>query len=408
MAVTSLTFRLTSFLSLILATQFSLAGVLPEDRADILYHNYEGDNVDINGTSILVRKSIKDKVSIGVNHFIDNVSGASIDVITSGASAYKEKRTENSLKLDYLNGKTVTNFGYTNSKENDFDARSVHLNISQEFFGDLTTLDLGYSQGWDTVRRRGDPVFKSDNTRRNFRLGVSQVITKNSLIAINWETITDEGRVLNNPYRKARFISDAPKGFSFVGEEQLRTSDNPDRLGEFYPSTRTSDALAIRGAYYLPYRAALKLEYKLFSDTWGVKSDSIQMVYTHPLFEHWVFDVTLRHYNQTQADFYNDLLLVDRPRSRDIPFNFYARDKELSTFTSNMFGLGVSYERKFEKSDIFKRYSINLNLDFIQFDYDNFRDLRVHDTNPGAYVVGEEPLFSFDATVIRLYFSVFY
>ena len=34
----------------------SSAGVLPDDRADALYHRYEGGGVTIHGPSVLVRK----------------------------------------------------------------------------------------------------------------------------------------------------------------------------------------------------------------------------------------------------------------------------------------------------------------------------------------------------------------
>jgi hypothetical protein len=40
------------------------AGVLPEDRADILYHRYDGGGVTIDGPSVLVRKKFADKVSV--------------------------------------------------------------------------------------------------------------------------------------------------------------------------------------------------------------------------------------------------------------------------------------------------------------------------------------------------------
>ena len=43
-----------------------LASVLPEDRADILYHHYTGGGVDINGPSVLVRKQIGKSTSF--NH----------------------------------------------------------------------------------------------------------------------------------------------------------------------------------------------------------------------------------------------------------------------------------------------------------------------------------------------------
>ena len=56
------------------------AGVLPEDRADVLYFRYDGGGVTIDGPSVLVRKSIGEHVSVAANYYIDMVSSASIDV----------------------------------------------------------------------------------------------------------------------------------------------------------------------------------------------------------------------------------------------------------------------------------------------------------------------------------------
>ena len=60
------------------------AGVLPDDRADVLYHYYDGGGVQIDGPSILVRKKVKQDFSLYGNYYVDSVSSASIDVITSG------------------------------------------------------------------------------------------------------------------------------------------------------------------------------------------------------------------------------------------------------------------------------------------------------------------------------------
>jgi hypothetical protein len=75
--------------------------VLPDDRSDILYHQYEGGGVTIDGPSILVRKSIGKNVSVSGNYYVDMISSASIDVITT-ASPYTEERTQYSLSADYL------------------------------------------------------------------------------------------------------------------------------------------------------------------------------------------------------------------------------------------------------------------------------------------------------------------
>jgi len=357
------------------------AAVLPEDRADVLYHRFDGGGVVIDGPSILVRKSIMDTVSISANYYVDNVSSASIDVVTT-ASAYKEQRIESSFSVEYLRDKTVLSFNYGQSDESDYSAKTASFNYSQDFFGDLTTLTAGYSQGWDVVGKREEEDFSEKATRKQYRVGLSQVLTKNSLIGLSWETITDTG-FLNNPYRSVRYIDPTTAlGYSFQSE--------------LYPETRTSDAIAVRGMYYLPYRAAIKAEARYFTDTWGIEAKNAEISYTHPYGDNWIFDVKIRHYEQTSANFYSDLF------SRIDAQNFLARDKEMSTFSNDSAGLAVSYEREMHDWGPFDRFSVNLAVDYIQFDFEDFRDIREVSTP------GEEPLYSFNAIVTRFFVSIWY
>ena len=60
------------------------AGVLPDDRADVLYHLYDGGGVQIDGPSVLVRKKVGKSVSLVGNYYVDMISSASIDVVTTG------------------------------------------------------------------------------------------------------------------------------------------------------------------------------------------------------------------------------------------------------------------------------------------------------------------------------------
>jgi hypothetical protein len=357
------------------------ATVLPEDRADVMYHRYDGGGVEVDGPSILVRKSFSSNLSLNANYYIDSISSASVDVMSS-ASPYTEERTETSLAMDYLNNKTLMSLAFTRSDESDYEAETGSLSISHDMFGDLTTVSLGYAVGNDDIGRNGDSDFGETLKRRNYRLGVSQILTKKSILDINWETITDEG-YLNNPYRSYRFIDPlSERGYSFL----------PER----YPSTRTSNALALRLKYYLPYRAALSGEYRYFNDTWGVSANNVEIAYTHPLQEDWIVDIRYRYYTQNAADFYSDLF------SRQNEQNFLARDKELSTFKSHTIGFTVSYDFHPERWQLIDSGSLNLSLDLIRFEYDDFRDIT------GGGVAGEEPLYSFTANVIKAYLSVWY
>lgn len=367
------------------------AGVLPEDRADLLYHRYDGGGVTIDGPSFLVRKKFLEKFSVSANYYIDMVSSASIDVVTT-ASPYEEERNQYSLTFDTLRGKTSYSLGFTNSEESDYEADTAYFGLSHDLFGDLTTISLSFSRGWDTVQKRDaitggvDPNFFERTDRRTYRMGVSQVLTRNLIAGGTYETITDEG-FLNNPYRSVRYVDPTSgAGYSFQTE--------------IYPRTRTSNAFSVRARYFLPYRAAASAEYRFFSDTWGILAHNAELSYTQPWRAKWIFDAKFRYYTQEASDFYSDLF------PRQDAQNFLARDKELSTFVSNTVGVGATYEFPGGipyMPRFVKKGTINLRWDHIFFDYEDFRDIRVTGVAPGT-----EPLYSFEADVIQLFASIWF
>src|SRR3954471_13549887 len=130
----------------------ALAGVLAEDRADALYYRYQGGGVEIQGPSILVRKKIGEHFAASANFYMDFVTSASIDVKLS-ASEYKEQRTQKSLGFEYLHGKTTDTATVINSKESDYVADTATFGLSQDMFGDLTTISMGFRRGWNHVYR---------------------------------------------------------------------------------------------------------------------------------------------------------------------------------------------------------------------------------------------------------------
>ena len=103
----------------------ALAGVLADDRADMLYHRYDGGGVTIHGPSVLVRKKIAEKYAVSANYYRTWSPAPRSTSRSRGASEYKEERDQYSLGLEYLRGKTTYNLGYTNSKENDYQAETT-------------------------------------------------------------------------------------------------------------------------------------------------------------------------------------------------------------------------------------------------------------------------------------------
>lgn len=359
----------------------SLAGVLPEDRADALYHSYDGGGVEVTGPSILVRKGDNKSFSVSANYYADSISSASIDVVTQG-SPYSESRTQKSISADYMHADTTMSVGYTNSDESDYQADTTNFSITQSMFGDLTTVTLGYARGWDEISRNRDPSFETRNVdRRNYQVGLSQILTKNLLMTLNYEAITDEG-FLNNPYRSVRYLATP----TTTGSQQ-----------EVYPRTRTSNAVAAHFRYYLPYRAAVELGYRYYADDWDIEAHTAEVNYTHPLTEDWTVELDYRYYTQSDAEFYSDLF------PRQDAQNFLARDKELSKFNDQSVGISLHYEFLKGGWHFIDKASANLAYRHLWFNYDNFRDVSVAVAIPGT-----EPNYQFEADVIQAYLSVWY
>lgn len=364
-------------------TAATQAGVLPEDRADVLYHVYDGGGVTVQGPSLLVRKKFGESLSANVTYDVDMVSSASIDVL-SAASEYKEHRSQWSTGASYLRGKTTYSLNYLNSTEDDYISDNASLSISEDMFGDLTTVSLGFTRGWDDVKQRLDKsgnsyADKGNVDRRNYRLGISQILTKTLLMNLTYESSAQEG-YLQNPYRRVRY--GAPNSTA-IGYQN-----------EIYPNTRTANAVALDGRYYLPYRASLKAGYRFYTDDWGITAHTGELEYVHPVRSNWIVETSVRYYTQTRADFYADLFpYIDAQ-------NFLARDKELSTFNDVSFRIGLNWRKRFTQ-----RVSgvTSVFYDRIEYSYQDFRNNLPQYSNTAP---GSQPLYSYGANVFQLQYSL--
>jgi hypothetical protein len=378
-----------------LAGMPALAGVLPEDRADVLYHRYQGGGITVQGPSILVQKRIGDHFAVNANYYQDMISSASIDVLLS-ASPYKETRTQKSVGAEYLHGKTTYSAGLINSVEPDYKANTAYYSISQSMFGDLTTVTLSYSRGWDQIFRDikvngdivNDPTFHQRADHRVYGLSLSQILTRNMIGTLNYQFSSDEG-YLGSPYRLIRYVDPAnPVGYSLAPQ--------------IYPGTRTMDALSASLKYYLPYRAALTGNYRFFSDSWGIISHTLQLDYVQPIRHHWTLDGNVRYYRQGAASFFSDLFPYANYS------NYMARDRELAAFHSVTFGLEASYAFSIPRASWIQRSTATLRFDRMMISYLDYRDALYSKFDPAAFKGGAEPLYSLSASIFQAYVSLWF
>ena len=377
------------------AVLFALAGVaradvLPDERADVMWKLYDGGGLKVQGPSTLVRTNVADKVSLTASYLVDQVTGASIDMVVLGASPLHEVRKQKTFGVDYLYGKTTYSVGVESSIENDYDGTAASFSIAQTMFGDLTTVTLSASRGWDIVtrvidaQRDKDPNFRKRLDRKTWGLGLSQILTRNLIAGFDYEAITEQG-YLQNPYRAIRYLAGAGSTIYLTGPE-------------IYPGTRTSNAASIRLKYYLPWRASLTGKYRYFYDTWDIRAHTFELDYTQPMFEDsLIADVTYRYYKQGSASFYSDLFQFANQQ------NYMARDKELASQTNGTMGLALTYDFMKSRHWFLKKASASLHYDYIAYKYLDFRD-----ATQRQYPAGTEPLYKFNASVIQTFVSIWF
>ncbi len=170
---------------------------------------------------------------------------------------------------------------------------------------------------------------------------------------------------------------------------------------QIYPNTHTSTAVEGRAKYYLPFRAAASLSYRYFSDTWGIRANTIELGYTQPISDVWIIEGRLRHYSQNSATFYSDLFPYVNAQ------NFEARDQNLAASTNNTIGAKVTWAFRPQGFLVFKRATAHRGHQPHPVQVQRLQNIKDYGIGNG-YAPGTEPLYSFNAMVYQAYISLFF
>ena len=356
--------RLAGLLGGVLAAARAHGVELPEDRADAMFHLYDGGGVTALGPAVLIRKSLFDRFSLSGSYYVDMVSNASIDVVTT-ASPYHETRRESALGLDYVYHDSLISLSGTHSKEPDYSADSAGVDVSQDVFGGMTTISVGYTRGWDTVGKHGSPSFSAPANHWQYRAGITQVLTPRWLMSLNLESVSDDG-YLQSPYRVARLFGAA--------------------VPESDPTTRTGRAALLRVAGDIGSRGAVHVQYRYFWDTWGIAAHTAELGYARHFGDRWLAEGYVRYYTQGDALFYSNNFTSSR--------TYMSRNRQLSSFWDGGPGLKVSYSA----GRVASRFDVKLTAGYqwLRFQYHDFTDIRT----------GQ--LYSFNANVLEFFVSAAY
>ena len=244
--------------------------------------------------------------SARANYLVDAVSGASVDIVSTASPHWTEARQAGGAEASYKPG----DLGFTGagsfSSEPDYLAwaagGTAMLDVDQKNF----TLLAGYAYGHDTIGRSGTPfsVFSRSVSRNAFNSAVTIVVNPTTLLVVGGDLVRERGDS-SKPYRyiplfTPEVAAGVARGASVDDVNRLRL---PERPLEQLPLAR--DRYAAWGRYLHRFsRETLRLEERLYTDTWSLRATSTDARLMVDWRERWQLSSHLRFHAQSPVSFW--------------------------------------------------------------------------------------------------------
>ena len=213
-----------------------------------------------------------------------------------------------------------------------------------------------------------NPVFTpfTNDKRNSYSAGfvLSQILSKRLQGSLAADYILQKG-LLSTPFQRVYF-----KDFNPVYVDNFRLADDVERL----PDSRYKVAFGGRLHYYINQVFVARFFYRYYFDEWGIESQTVNLELPVKISGSFTLYPSYRYYSQTAADYFAPYAAHSSDEQ------YYTSDYDLSGFSANQFGFGVSYTDIFTKFHIsrfglksvdlkYYRYSrnINFNANLIEF-----------------------------------------
>lgn len=311
-----------------------LAGRVTEASATT-YVRTDSDRTTVISPRLHVAGEVAERVKLETTYAMDAWTGASIDVRTAATQAIHETRNELSAGAGYALDDAVLSGSYRFSTEEDYVSHGGVLGGSFDLARHDTTLALHAFGSVDTVGRAGDPTFEQRQDSLGGRATLTQVLTRADLIQLAWETL----RIGGFQASVYRFVA--------LGGDGTCASVAPFCIPEQVPDERFRHALTARGRHAFSKRLSTGLEYRLYVDSWGIASHTLQPDVAIRLGEGGTLTLRYRYYTQSEAAFY-------RPRYFDLEGSdgFATRDRKLSAFYAHTAGASFTHETPLDGGEL--------------------------------------------------------
>lgn len=277
-----------------------------------------------------------------------------------------------SVNASFSSEYDYTSLGFGGSYTMLFNEKNTELSLHGNIF--LDTWSLIYPKELRPFEEGGsgldDPLFKEyeitgnpdynpsfteigDKGRNSYSGGLnfSQILSERLVALLSADVILQDG-LLSTPFHRVYFndVED-----SFI--EDFHLADDIERL----PDSRMKIAFGGRLNYFVNHRISIRTYYRYYSDDWGITSNTASIEVPIKISDKFTIYPSYRFYNQTAADYfapYNEHLSTAE---------YYTSDYDLSKFSANNYGFGISYTDIFTKGHIWK-----FGIKSIDFKYNNY------------------------------------
>lgn len=305
---------------------------IDESTASYLFNFYSDvGGVDVYGHYVSAGMRMSNNVGLSLQWVHDRVLFPAIDAppgtqeaadaitaasrpIASSADPYQDYvKVRNSFEggVNYGNYSA----GYYVSMENDYFAQMVSFGFNRDVRGDNLNIAAGASYSWDSIEplEDEDTAGVPDYRRTTYwNVVATQVVTKTTVVRVGAEFNRVAG-LQHNPYRNVYVAG--------------------SNVPENHPDERMRQDFFVGLSQYVYNRSSIKLDYRYYSDDWGVSSHMVGLKLNQYVNEEFIFRYRYRYYAQLPSEFYRS----DYEQAGGVG-GYQTSDYRMSEFGAHLFG----------------------------------------------------------------------
>lgn len=318
------------------------------------------DNTAVQVLSPAVNAAIASPTSgwnVGGSYLIDIVSAASPDIVSMASPPFKETRHAGALGGGYKIDNVLLGLNGNVSREPDYLSITGGGSAAIELNDKLVVPRFGYALQKDTIGIRNTPFanFNRDFANHTIEGGVTFVMSPTTLLVTGASLQLEFGEQ-SKLYRFVPMFS--PEVASQVRSGESVESVNAARLNirprEQLPRSRQRFAIGARLNHRLTASSTIRVEERVYVDSWGIKASTTDARYLIDLNERFRVWPHVRFHAQSGTNFYQKAYVAgfDTQDAFLIIPKYRTGDRELSPMMSLTLGAGARIGLNSERASI--------------------------------------------------------